>query len=99
MQEQSQVLTFDGKKIIPNTAKIDLLGCEDKETFKMNKNIRDDMAYIEAIENVIDKLKTMNVQNQEDIPAEFRPELIEICNSVFKYIGSRLQILCGNKSK
>ena len=30
-REQSQILTFDGKKIIPNTAKIDLLGCEDAD--------------------------------------------------------------------
>ena len=30
-REQSQILTFDGKKIIPNTAKTDLLGCEDAD--------------------------------------------------------------------
>ena len=60
-QSESHVLSFDSKKIIPNTAQTDLLGCEDSETLKMQESMKDDNALKEAIAN-------MNLETVSDIP-------------------------------
>lgn len=54
----SHVMTFDGKQIIPNTADIELLGCEDETTIKLQKTLQENESCIERISKIIDDIHT-----------------------------------------
>ena len=55
--DKSHVLSFDSKKIVPNSEDIDLIGCEDRDTIYQQKFVKTDDAYIKMTKGMIQSLR------------------------------------------
>ena len=97
--DKSHVLSFDGKKIIPNSADIDLIGCEDTDTIYQQKCLKTDDAYIKMTIGMIQSLRENSFNTVLDIPVTEKSVINSEINDIFKHIGSRLQMLRDIKRK
>ena len=96
---RSHILAFDGKKIVPNSAPIDLLGCEDAETLQQNESIRKDSQYVNKLQGLIEMLENSSVQQLCEIPSDSATIIKENLLDVFRHIGRRIQLLRSIKRK
>ena len=87
---KSHVLSFDGKKIVPNSADIDLMGCEDDDVLNQQKCVREDLKCIQDLEEVTEKLqKEESMEHIGDI--EQKNWVIDKLMGCFRCIGIRMQ--------
>ena len=98
-EAKSHILTFDGKKVVPNSANINLIGCEDENTLKLQQILSEDENKIHEISGIIENLQESSINLITDLNLTDRGPLIQKLLSVFQHIGRRLEIVRELKNK
>ena len=89
---KSHVLAFDGKKIIPNSAEIDLMGCEDDETLNQQKCVEEDSMYIAKLEGIVETLgRDQNQHLADSVSGDERSSIIDTLLDCLRCISNRMQ--------
>ena len=95
----SHIMAFDGKKIIPNSANIDLLGCEDENTLQMQNTINEDEKCINHISEIIDIIQNTNTEQLGQLESADKLTLAGRIKNTFQHIGHRMQTIRDLKNK
>ena len=98
-EANSHIPTFDGKKLVPNSAEINLLGCEDKTTLKMKHTLEEDEKCLQDISSLIENLHESSTQLLQDISDTDKGPLAQELLLLFMHIGRRLEIVREFKNK
>ena len=87
------------KKLIPNSANIDLMGCEDENTIRMQSTILEDDKCINQIDQIIVIIQNTNTAQLSQIECVDKVTLVDRIKSTFQHIGHRMQTVRGLKTK
>ena len=86
---KSHVLSFDGKKIVPNSVEIDLFCCGDATAQHQIHLSKEDDSFIGKIEGLILTIS----KEQSPVSLDVKQRISHSLVNIFYHIGTRLQLL------